>query len=251
MNAILISRKLFSGLAIFFGIIFLTACGGEPKSPPMPLAPSTPPAVLPEQDTPSSASQPDRQVLLDQYFNQLKDRAVNYKKIGNILEQLITIQLETQYPAERYEILNGIEYQEEGGRTVGELDVIVFDRKTGNAEMVVEAKLSSNLKSAGKKASSQIKRFRAYLAEGKITKFHYIAHPEREFTVKQFGNVKIVKIGSSGAPAHGFDSEFDLRRDEADVLQERLLTYKGESLPRRKAAGKKQQTGQDNQAEGE
>jgi len=170
---------------------------------------------------------PERRALLDGYFEQLKDRDANYKVIGFILEELAKIQLSSRFSPDKYQILGGMQYQEAGGRTVGELDILVLGKNDGKIKLVGEVKLSGNLLRAGKKALSQLNRFRYYLNSGKISKFIYMADPSRNFTSRQFGEVdKYWRIGNSGALAAGFDYEIDLTRDEADLLQSRLLEYR-------------------------
>jgi len=178
--------------------------------------------AVPMRITPVSAE--NREALLDRYFEQLKDLDVNYKVIGYILEEIAKIQLQSAYPRGKYEIIGGLQYQEAGGRTVGELDIVVLDRNAGTAELVAEVKLSGNLFRAGRKASTQLGRFRNYLNSGKITKFHFIENPSLVFTAVQFENVeKYWRIGNTGAIDAGFDYEIDLTREEGDIIQQRLL----------------------------
>ena len=191
--------------------------------------------TVPQRATPVPAE--DREALLDSYFDQLKDLDVNYKVIGYILEKLAKIQLQSAYPRGKYEIIGGLQYQEAGGRTVGELDIVVLDREAGTAELVAEAKLSGNLYRAGRKASSQLGRFQNYLNSGKIAKFHFIENPSRVFTMAQFKDVdEYWRIGNTGAIDAGFDYEIDLTREEGDILQQRLLAYKATLTPATPAA---------------
>jgi len=186
--------------------------------------------AVPMRITPVSAE--NREALLDRYFEQLKDLDVNYKVIGYILEEIAKIQLQSAYPRGKYEIIGGLQYQEAGGRTVGELDIVVLDRNAGTAELVAEVKLSGNLFRAGRKASTQLGRFRNYLNSGKITKFHFIENPSLVFTAVQFENVeKYWRIGNTGAIDAGFDYEIDLTREEGDIIQQRLLAYKATLTP--------------------
>jgi len=170
----------------------------------------------------------DRQALLDHYFEILKDRDVNYKVIGFVLEELARVQIRSLFSPDKYIVLGGLQYEEAGGRTAGELDIMVQDRRNGRIVLVAEVKLSGDLARAGRKASEQLNRFRDYLSDGRISRFRYPAEPWRRFYPSQFSETgQYWRIGNTGALRSGFDYEIDLRRHEADLLQDRLLARQG------------------------
>jgi len=197
---------------------------------PTDVAPPQPPevrALYAKAYTPPS----DREFLLGRYYEMIKDLPYDYGQVGSIVEALAHSQLEVLYPAPHYEVIGDLDYQE-GVRTVGELDLVVFDRESGRAVLVAEAKLTDNFKWARRSARKQIHRFQSYLHEGKITRFIHTADPKRTVTTNQFTDVgRYVLIGPRNALAAGFDYEVDVTRTEADELQAKLLKRTAANKP--------------------
>ena len=136
-----------------------------------------------------------------------------------------------QLPSHQQAVIDSLQYlnYQEGPRTVGELDLIVFEQKSGRAVIVAEAKLTDNFKWARRRARTQLYRFQSYLYAGRITDFVQAFNRDRTVTTNQFQDVgRYVLIGPRGALAAGFDYEVDLTRSEADALQAKLL---GQPVP--------------------
>ncbi len=165
----------------------------------------------------------DRPALLAAYVAAIRDMRFPYGDVGAVLEALAVKGMERLYPAPAHQVVSGIEYFDASGRTLGELDVVVFLVASGDAVMVSEVKLSANLERAGRKADSQIRRFQNAIANHQVARLHHrrtdVAYaPEKFENVLRFG-----KIGNQGSLAADFDWEIDLTRDEGDWLQQQLL----------------------------
>jgi len=109
------------------------------------------------------------------YLNYVKEtvKKENMKKVnvGGVLEILSRYyfqHLTNTYPVGEYTISSGVAYHEQKGeRTIGELDIIVFEKASCDVIAVGESKASSrgNLRKSLKKAKNQLKRFRNFLKQ--------------------------------------------------------------------------------------
>ncbi len=98
-------------------------------------------------------------------------KAENMKKVNvgavlEILSRYYLQELTNEYPVSDYTISSGVAYhKEKGDRTIGELDIIVFEKASCEVIAVGESKASSrgNLRKSLKKAKGQLKRFRNFL----------------------------------------------------------------------------------------
>jgi hypothetical protein len=86
--------------------------------------------------------------------------------VGLVLEYLSRYYLQEmtgRYPKEIYKITGGVEYKKSNGsRTLGELDIIIYEKESCDVVIVGESKAASrhNLNKALSKARSQLSRFR-------------------------------------------------------------------------------------------
>lgn len=81
---------------------------------------------------------------------------------GEILELLALVDLQEEYDPEEYFFTGGVQYRNQYGRVVGELDVLVGERDTCNFVVVGEAKLGTG---SLRKAKEQLRRFANFLGE--------------------------------------------------------------------------------------
>jgi hypothetical protein len=191
----------------------------EPPAAMPPPAVAEPPLLHEAPYTPYE----NRRERLDTYYDLIKERPYRFQQVGSIIQALARADFEWRYPPPAYEVLRNLEYQE-GSRTLGELDLVVYRRDTTQAVVVAEAKLSGNLKGAAKRAERQLMRFQDALRKGRITRFLCNDDRDRSFGTSHFGeHTSFFRIGNRGALEAGFDFEVDLTREEADDLQERLL----------------------------
>ncbi len=152
-------------------------------------------------------------------FTQLRDSGLNYEVVGTVCEQVSRLELQKVYPVSQYEVVNGIEYGD-ATRTIGELDVVVFDKATKKAVLVGEVKCWKDLKSAIAKARDQRFRFQKSLAKD-IALHDY----QTDYDKEQFSSVqKYVAIAPKGAKAAGFEVDMENSLGELMQLRDMLMT---------------------------
>lgn len=157
--------------------------------------------------------------VIQKYFDILKNESTDFEPTGAVCERVAVRELVAEYPADKYFIKNGIQYDERN-MTIGELDVVVFDKATGMVEAVAEVKCWKSFEGARKKAKEQRMRFQTYLNkniviydnEGKKYLKNQFALVRRYFAISQFGGV-----------GQGFDVELPLDFKEMMELRKRLL----------------------------
>lgn len=157
--------------------------------------------------------------VIQKYFDLLKHDSTDFEPTGAVCERVAVRDLVKDYPADKYIIKNGLQYDERN-TTIGELDVVIFDKATGLVEAVAEVKCWKSFEGARKKAKEQRMRFQTYLNkniviyddEGKKYPKNQFALVRRYFAISQFGGV-----------GQGFDVELSLDFKEMMELRKRLL----------------------------
>ncbi len=147
-----------------------------------------------------------REALLEAYAEILQPMGFDYRQVGSVLEGLALAKFQAEhYPEPDYRILSGVQYFERGGRTIGELDLVVWSEREQRVIEVYEVKLSGNLDRAGAQAEMQIKRFQHTLRQRKIDRMTTKVGAKRDLTARDFnGQVVYGVIGGSGAAQAGF-----------------------------------------------
>lgn len=167
---------------------------------------------------------------IDEYFELLSYEKVDFEPVGTVCERVAVREVESLYPSANYDIINSIRYDEKK-TTVGELDVVVFDKSTGKVEAVAEVKCWRSFKSALKKAKEQRMRFLTHLnnniviedKNGKRYSKDLFKHIQKYFSISQSGGIN-----------QGFDFELSLDFNELMELRTKLLTCKDSGrCPRR------------------
>lgn len=102
----------------------------------------------------------DREVRIIKEYKD--DMGFDFGNEGEILEILALIDLQGEYDPEEYFFTGGLQYLNEHGRVVGELDVLVGERETCDFVVVGEAKLGSG---SLRKAKEQLRRFANFLGQ--------------------------------------------------------------------------------------
>lgn len=149
-------------------------------------------------------------------FEQLRDSGLNYEVVGTVCEQVSRLELQKAYPPSQFEIINGIEYGDLT-RTIGELDVVVFQKSTKKAVLVGEVKCWKDNDAAIEKARDQRKRFQKSLSKN-IELHDY----QNDYDKSQFNQVqKYVAIAPKGASAAGF--EIDMENTLSELMQLRKM----------------------------
>lgn len=161
----------------------------------------------------------DAEKRINQYFEVLSYEKENFEPDGKVCERVAVREVEALYPRENYEILNSIQYDNKK-ETVGELDLVIFDRQTGLVEAVAEVKCWTSFKNALKKAKEQRMRFQLNLNRGIII----TDENGKRYSKDLFKNVKrYFTISQMGGVNQGFDFELSLDLSEFMELRKRLL----------------------------
>lgn len=155
-------------------------------------------------------------------FEALRDSGEKYEITGTVCEQVARLNMQAQYPEAQYEVQTGVIY-DNAQRTLGELDVVVFDKKDMNAILVAEVKCWKKLSAARSKAQEQRNRFIRTLNSGTNLSMHCDLHDcpysERNFQK----NIKYVAISQNGGEKAGFEMTLGYSLDELMRLREQLI----------------------------
>ncbi len=157
--------------------------------------------------------------IIQKYFDILKNESTDFEPTGAVCERVAVRELVNDYPADKFFIKNGIQYDERN-MTIGELDVVIFDKATGLVEAVAEVKCWRSFEGARKKAKEQRMRFQTYLNKNIV-----IYDDEgKKYPKNQFALVRrYFSISQQGGVGQGFDFELTLDFKEMMELRKRLL----------------------------
>lgn len=137
-------------------------------------------------------------------FEALKGIPRSYQDSGAICEEIARLDVQKKYPAPQYKVEVGIAYGD-NQRTIGELDVVVFDRN--QVILVGEVKCWKDLRGGLKKALDQRARFLKNLHSNKPLIFTSTSTHQR-FSQNAFKDVQeFITIGQMGAVESGYDAE--------------------------------------------
>lgn len=170
-------------------------------------------------------------IISNEYFDIFSREYVDFEPTGRVCEQAALIELERNYyPRSQYRIEQGISYFR-GVETVGELDLVVFDKVTDEVLAVGEVKCWKNLKGALRKAKQQQQRFK----ESLFNKITIKSANGATLSLAKFKNIKdYFSIAQEGAINAGFTYELPLNFKEFMTLRGRLLDCKVEGKCPRK-----------------
>lgn len=162
---------------------------------------------------------------IDDEFQRLKRTSVDFNNFGQVCEAVAEHDFEAAYPHSRFEIVNGVAYGDEDG-TLGELDLVVFDRASDLVVAIGEVKCWRDNLSALSKALEQKTRYQQALKSARALFFTSLSD-KRVFNAAQFSSPQNFKtVGPSGAMAQGFDLELRYSLKELMDLRERLIKCK-------------------------
>ena len=172
--------------------------------------------------TPTYAKESLPNPRIDEYFEVLSHEKVDFEPTGMVCERVAVREIESLYPSVNYNIVNSISY-DQNKTTIGELDVVIFDKNTGKVEAVAEVKCWTSFSGALKKAKSQRMRFLTYLNRN----IEIFDNTGKRYSKSLFQNIqKFFTISQAGGVNQGFDFELSLTYKELMVLRSRLLDCK-------------------------
>lgn len=174
-----------------------------------------------------TASASDEQ-RIDELFERLATVKVNFDPTGTVCEQVALIEFEERFPKDKYDMTVSIEYGNK--EAIGELDVIVFDKKTKLVDTVAEVKCWKSLEGGLRKARSQRLRFQSSLHRN----IKLWDKNKKQYPKTQFENIReFLTVGQKGATSHGYDVELSLNLKDLMHLRDRLLDcYSMKECPR-------------------
>lgn len=154
------------------------------------------------------------------YIEQLRDYPVNYQVEGAICEQVARLELFNDYDPRRYEIEVNLSYGQ-GKDTLGELDIVVFEKFSGIAVFVAEVKCWTDPGKAQYQGNIQRHRF---MEQIHINSSLWIRQGNELYRPSRFrGLKKFDLIGQAGARRYGFDRELRLNLNQLKDLRTGML----------------------------
>jgi hypothetical protein len=161
---------------------------------------------------------------IEDYFELLSFEKTDFEPVGAVCERVAVREVESMYSSAQYEIKNGVQYDEHK-TTIGELDLVIFDRSTGKVEAVAEVKCWKSFQGALKKAKEQRMRFLTYLNKNIVIK----DKEDKKYSKDLFKNIqKYFSISQDGGVNQGFDFELSLDFKELMELRKKLLDCRAE-----------------------
>lgn len=171
-----------------------------------------------------SAKEATSNPRIDEYFLELSREKVDFGPSGMVCERVAVREVESLYPSANFNIINSIRY-DRSNKTIGELDVVIFDKSTGQVEAIAEVKCWTSFSGALKKAKNQRMRFLTHLNNN----IDIFDKDGKKYSKNLFKNIqKYFAISQAGGVNQGFDFELSLTYKELMELRSRLLDCKSE-----------------------
>lgn len=156
---------------------------------------------------------------VEEYFNILSKTKVDFDPDGAVCEQVALLEIEPTYPKSQFSIVNSIEYNE-FKTTIGELDLVVFSKDTGQVKAIAEVKCWKSFKGGLKKAKEQRIRFQKHLSRNIVL----TGKDGKKYSKEAFKQVeRFLTISQEGGISEGFDFELSLNLKELIELRSKLL----------------------------
>jgi tRNA A-37 threonylcarbamoyl transferase component Bud32 len=169
----------------------------------------------------------ERRPLIQKYFEQMRDlKGPHWGSIGTILEILAEIQFSATLDTNAFKTLYNLTYHDDTGRTLGELDVVIWNLRENRAEVVYEAAISDQLNRKATSSRNQVQRFADTVKKRQVAQILNPYDAAWKADQSQFDQARIEILGNQGALAAGFDAEVDITRPEADFLQRKIMDYR-------------------------
>lgn len=144
----------------------------------------------------------------------LNHTPAKYEVIGTICEQVAKLRMEEAYQQPVYTVVTGIAYGD-SSRTIGELDVVVFENHSHGAIKIAEVKCWNDMRGGLNKALDQRQRFLKTLGSRKGGLFFQSTDDGRHYDQGQFSGAKdFISIAQKGARNVGYDAELDYTLEE-------------------------------------
>ncbi len=147
--------------------------------------------------------------------------------IGEICEFIAKELVGKDYRSSQYVIKSKISYSDQIRRNEGELDIVVFNRKSQRADLIIEVKCRKNQERALEEAFHQLNRFKRLVIEALDPAgiSHISIYKDQTiFSIDQFKNADIqVMMPKQRGSTQIQPWEFDLTLEDIRSLQEILI----------------------------
>jgi hypothetical protein len=155
-------------------------------------------------------------------FAILKDIPRDYQDAGSICEEVARVDMMREYPAPQYHVEVGIAYGDEE-RTIGELDIIIFDNNLNKVYKIAEVKCWKDVRGGLNKAREQRARFTDMIHSGKALRFRSTSTGQI-YDQSQFNNVSnFFSIAQLGSEKVGFDVELEYTLAELKQFRKDMI----------------------------
>ena len=155
-------------------------------------------------------------------FEALKPIPRDYTDAGSICEEVARLRVADQYPAPQYKVETGIAYAN-ATRTIGELDVIVFDLNTNKVIKLGEVKCWKDAAGGLRKAKDQRARFLQNVRSSIPLRFMSTSN-HQAYSHDQFRYVNdFISIAQKGTTAVGYDMELEYTLNEFQTLRLKMI----------------------------
>jgi Holliday junction resolvase-like predicted endonuclease len=167
----------------------------------------------PQESRPSPALEAD--------YAALKDSGAYLGITGTICEEVARLDVADEYKEPEYSVVTGIAYGN-SRKVIGELDVIVFENRTGDVVKIAEVKCWKDLEGGLQKAMDQRQRFLKNVQKGGL--YFQSTHDKRQYSQKHFRKVKDFEtIGQQGAKDYGYTRELEHSLEDLMALRKRIM----------------------------
>jgi hypothetical protein len=156
-----------------------------------------------------------------------KSKQLYANDIGSICEFIAKEIIAKKYRSSHYMIKTNIAYGDHHKRILGELDIVVFNRSSRRAALLIEVKCRKDQQKALSHGYNQLKRFKNIISESlelDEAQKPIIHRGATQFTLDQFDGVNtqvMMPKQCDGCPMKPY--EFDLTLDDVKNLQTMLL----------------------------
>lgn len=165
----------------------------------------------------------DHSAIISNYFEELSYEKTDFEPTGAVCERVAVREMEAYYPKTQFTIINGVQYDEKN-TTVGELDLVIFNKNTEIVEAVAEVKCWRSFGGGAKKAKEQRMRFLQHLDRNIVI---YDKDTKKRYSKNQFKQIqKYFSISQQGGIGQGFEYELSLDLKELMQLRSQLLDCK-------------------------
>lgn len=161
---------------------------------------------------------------LETDFQAIKNNGRNLVDVGAICEEVAQLDMKRKYPEDQYRVLTSISYSDLDG-TVGELDLIIFEKASDQVVVVGEVKCWQNMEAGLRKARDQRARFQRHVNSSKVITFKWLPDPSAyRLTKKQFNKVNnFITVAQRGARSAGYDIELEHSLADLMELRSRIM----------------------------